>query len=787
MKKLADALMEDHSGSHSVTGIEEAIVIYDEILGLRPVGHEHRAEATGDLGNALFFFCIHHEMDPARSIRCLELTREALSLHPFGHPTRHQALHNLARALAWISYEHQAGGMDALTESIDLNREALLSRPIGHPERDKSLASLAFALMRAFYHCGDLDFLAEAIESQRQTLQVQQPGHPLRDRALHNLAVLLVVNFEYQGGLDSLSEAISFQREAMELRPAGHVDRYTVLDSLAQALATSFQLQGRTEALAEAILLDKEALQLLPTGHPQRGRILANLGAILMLDFEQRRRFPVLSEAIATLREAQNLLPPGSFSRDAALNNLAEALLLSFNEHKDRAHLLEAIAIHRDILMVRSPGHWRRLLSLRRLGNLLCIFESQSWVEALALFREALDICVPGYPARAELLSDMTKCFLTPESPFFDLSQGIAQLFECYSDNFSHVNLRLGLAVSDLPRLEAAFKETTVGAHASTRVDHSSRILELYELAIGLLPRAAHLGVDHKNRLQAVAGCDEMARSAASRALLLGRMPKAMEMLEEGRGTFWSQTLRLRATGLDGVPDGDRQELERLFRLLELGARRVETSNLSAAQRERDLEARRRLNEEAEALIVTIRGYPGLDRFLLPPVFATLLDALPDGFVVVVNISKLGCHALLMHRTTKLAASLELKSTGSTFDTLALRTQLPRDAMSEMDPDAQQEDDNVTRAMRLRPVEPRSFEGVLAELWTSVVGPVLDRLSLQASDHRSRCACFADVHATLENYRAGSTQALVVHDRRAHLSAHSCCRRILRSQSCVHC
>jgi hypothetical protein len=334
-----------------------------------------------------------------------------------------------------------------------------------------------------------------------------------------------------------------------------------------------------------------------------------------------------------------------------------------------------------------------------------------------------------GYPARARILSGLSTCFLDLRSPFFSLSEGISCLSEAYADDLSHVNERLRSAVTDLQQLEAACGSSTQVAQTSPRTKDAERILDLYAQAIALLPLAANLGLNHSARLQAVAGSDEIARNAATRAVLLDRIPHAVEMLEQGRGVFWTQTLHLRTIAFEDVPPDNCQELQRMLRLLDHGTRQVESVEQSADQRERRLEQRRQVNEMIQALISKIRRHPGLDRFLLPPAFQALLGSLPDGLVVIVNASKLGHHALLLQRAPGLAASLALKPFLTGFDWTALRSQLPRDVTSSSDSEA----NDGFRAMRLKRGRVGNFEDVLSSIWISIVSPIIDTLGLNVS------------------------------------------------------
>jgi hypothetical protein len=456
--------------------------------------------------------------------------------------------------------------------------------------------------------------------------------------------------------------------------------------------------------------------------------MMMNYGDILLLAFQEHGNSCLLFEAIGVLRETLTLLPEGVLFYDDALHCLAGALLASSEQSGDISLLSEAATLHQEALKIRTPGHPRRIESLDGLADLYCRIEPVSWEKAHTLYCEALRICPQGYPVRAQLLSGIARCFLDAGSPFFDPVQGIAHLSEAYADNLTHITQRLRTASIDMRNVEATYASVTRHMDEAARSQYDTLVLELYSQIIGILPLAANFGIDHKARLRAVVGTDRIARNAASRAVLVGRFSLAIEILEEGRGVFWTQTLHLRTTAFDSVPKNDCEELQRLLLLLDGATHGTETSELSAAQRERELGNRRHLNEQAQSLIAKIRGYPGLNRFLLPSTFDAVFASLPEGFVVIVNTSEGAHHALVLHRSTGLATSLVLDLPRARFESSALKANLPRDAtiLHEQDRDS-------SRAMRKDKGVGDSFGYVLGMLWTSIVKPVIDRLGLEVS------------------------------------------------------
>jgi hypothetical protein len=699
--------------------------MYEQLLALCPPGHAQRRQTLSDLGDALWCFCFYHSLDKARADSCIAMLREALHLCPPGHLLRDEALHDLARALFFITF-FLLGDQNALAESVDLNREALTLRPPGHPSRDKSLGNLAAALKTRFDECGDFNLLEEAVRMHREDLRLCPLGHPRRDIALTNLSAILVTSFQQQGSFETVTEAIDLGRAAVDLRPVGHPRRFLSLSNLAESLRLRFIYQGFSVCLAEAMKLYCEILHAMPEAHPRRGRMMMSYGEILLLAFQEHGDSCLLSEAIVVLRETLILLLEGAPSRDLTLYCLAVALLASSEQSGDMSLLAEAATLHQEALKLRPPGHPLRITSLDGLADLYCRIEPISWEKAHTLYCEALRICPQGYPVRAQLLSGIARCFLDAGSPFFDPVQGIAHLSEAYADNFTHITRRLRTASADMRNVEATYASVTRHMDEGTRSRYNTLVLELYSQIIGILPLAANFGVDHKARLRAVVGTDRIARNAASRAVLVGRVSVAIETLEEGRGVFWMQTLHLRTTAFKGVPRDDREELQRLLLLLDRATQGTETSDLSAAQRERELGRRRHLNEQAQSLIAKIRGYPGLNRFLLPSAFDAVFASLPDGFVVIVNTSEVAHHALLLHRPTRLATSVDLDFPHTGFDSASLKAKLPRDGASTFGVDS-------SRAMRLSSGETDSLDYVLRLLWTSIVWPVINRLGLTVS------------------------------------------------------
>jgi tetratricopeptide (TPR) repeat protein len=732
LNNLAISLQTRFEQTGDLKTLDEAITLNDEALQLRPLGHPYRDASLNNLATSL-----QTRFKQQGGLEALDkaitLNREALQLHSSGHPLRDASLHNLAITL-YIRFKRE-GGLETLDEAVKLNREALQLRPPGHPYRDASLTNLALTLQSRFEQQGGLETLDKAITLNREALRLCAPGHPARSSSLVNLANTLKIRFEQRGELEVLDEAITLNREALQLCAPEHPTRSLSLINLANALRMRFEQHGGLETSDEAIKLSREALQLCLPGHHTRDVLLINLANSLQTRFWQSGGSETLDEAITLNREALHQCPPGHPTRDTILSNLATSLQARFKQQGGSDTLDEAIKLQREALQLCLPGHATRDISLMNLANLLWTryrqqgdLETQD--EVIALHRGALQLRPSGHPHRFRSLFAIARCLLVSRSERFDFTTATAHISEALVDNAGNIQDRLGNAQSSFPTIDRAYAVIIKDTDLITQVEHGNTILQLYSRAIQLLPRAANFGLDANTRLHAIAGSDQLSRDGAAHAIGLDRLQEAVEILEEGRGVFWSQTLHLRAESLDSVPEVNRLQLENIFRVLQSDGGIIGDVNCLVEDRERALAARRVLNVQAEDLITKIRTYPSLDRFLLPPAFDSLIASLPEGFVVILNSSRLGSHALLLSRAAGLVKRLTISFDASDFDLMMARARLPRDiaAAAAMEVD---DDDKMRVIMGISRREVKGFENTLQSLWLTVVQPVLIGLGLK--------------------------------------------------------
>ena len=325
-----------------------------------------------------------------------------------------------------------------------------------------------------------------------------------------------------------------------------------------------------------AIILDREALNLCPQGHPGRSASLSNLGIRLSTRYEQLGAMEDLDEAIVLDREALNLRPQGYPDRSMSLNNLAVDLAFRYNQLGALDDLDEAIVLDREALNLRQQGHPDRSESLDNLAS-----------------------HVYNRFTRSTQLQD--------KGGLFSLYAELAQIPQIVSSN-------------DLSAARAWIRVAEDFRHPTILLAHETSLRLLVQHLVILKNLTSSLAVD------------------AFSACLRERAPAhAVELLEQGRGVFWSQLSRLHSplddvalvSSLAGKTLAD--EFTRLALLI-----RNALSLPGVEQHERLC----RLNVELRTVVTNIRNLPGHSRFLLPSLFPDLQHAASGGPVIILNASK---------------------------------------------------------------------------------------------------------------------------------------------------
>jgi CHAT domain-containing protein/tetratricopeptide (TPR) repeat protein len=680
LNSLAIHLGDRYDQLGATRDFEEAIVLDREALNLRPQGHPDREKSLNNLA--------HHLSSRYKELGAMEdlneallLARQAFDLCPQGHPDRGKSLNNLAFHL--FTRYNRLGAIEHLDEGILLAREALDLFLQGDPLRSMSLSNLAAYLSTRYKRLGAMEDLDEAILLARKGFDLVPQGHPHRSMSLSNLAVHLFTRYEQLGMMEDLDEAIFLDRKALDLRSQGHPDRGVSLHNLALHLSNRYNQLGAIEDLDEAILLARKTLNLRPKGHPERSMSLANLALHLSSRYDQLGAMEDLDEAIVLDRDALDLCSQGHPARGVSLNNLAADLCTRYDQLGATGDLDEAVVLARETLNLRPQGHPQRSMSLSNLAAYIStryvqLGEMEDLDEAIVLVREALDLFPQGHPHRSISLNNLashlfTRCEqlgamedldeailltrnaldLRPQG-HRDRSVSLDNLARYLGSRFTRSKqsqdkeeiFSLYATLVNVPQLVSSKDLSAARAwvHAAEDFQHhtlflayetSFRLLIQHLAALPSLPR--HLVI-----LKSLTS--SLAVDAFSAFLRTGGPARAVELLEQGRGVFWSQLTRLRSP-LDDVigssPAGKTlaDEFTRLALLIHTAL-----NSPSADQHEWVCH----LNLELQRVVTNIRSLHGLSRFLLPSLFPDLRLAASGGPVIIVNASKYSCDALIV-------------------------------------------------------------------------------------------------------------------------------------------
>ncbi|MFJ9893648.1 CHAT domain-containing protein [Streptomyces sp. NPDC091280] len=719
--------------------------------------------------------------------RHLEAAAEVL---PPGHSDMPQVHATIASA-AYHRFQ-RSGDVRHLSRAVDAARLSVAADADSDDPRAVGRSSNLGNLLRVRYElAGDEKDLDEAIDRGKwAALHSPDDQRPLALGALIGSLVQRIVRRQEAA---DISEAVAIARQALAVMPSGYADRAPVLGAVVAALRLDHQFAGHRRSLTEAVGLQRELTDLLPDGSPDRALHLASLSELLRLRFEQLGSRADLDAAVAVARSAEGAEGAEAFAAHrAATRALAEhalsgALLADGDTAGAAAAARESVAAAVRIgrLAVGDNTDFAaRALVLE--GNAwLAVHEATGQAGAreravdcyeLAAGRTADDDPARGVPlGNAGLLRLNT---LPDDAGAQELHPVIEQLREALTLTGLHSPLgaqnaaNLGAALSrryfdtrqpeDLDEVGALWADVTGldSAPPQQRVRIAALAGEMlmmcgqhadaarrYADAVELLPMAAWLGADRASLEAGLTESHTLAcDAAASRLEANGDAEAALRLLEAGRGVMWSRMLHLRDASSE-VQQWNPALAERLAEIavsLEAPQDFSGQGPLLADPASRGNDRREALAQEYRDLVeqAVSAGHGG---FLAPPDRQELLGAAEEGPVVVVNLSRWRCDALIVTATG--VHQYGYLPTELTAESAEQRAEVYLTALDRLDEARMQ----LHRAERARRAE-RNLDTVRAEtsartellaamtevdtvldrtvrwLWDAVAEPVLDAL-----------------------------------------------------------
>jgi tetratricopeptide (TPR) repeat protein len=684
MSNLAQCLDERSQHGAREDDLMVSIAMHRRVMERALPGHPHHVDAIIAMTTTL-----DHMVERLQDV---EAGEEAIRLYQYLLAScelsgGQQVLAKGHYGLALINRYQSTDELAALDEAITMLREVLtLIKPDSASEKQQRatfLHNLGIAVHMRHERAGDIDSLDEAIKLYEELLNLLHPSDSMRSVALMALGNGYFDRGSQRHSMEELAIARRNYEDALSLRPRGHPNRSNVLHSLSQLLQILWSSQRDPELLIQAMEHVREGLELSPYAN---GYVyiygLKRLAEMDVIYFHLTQDSSILDEAVALLRQTLALLPPGQKLRGPALLDLAGACWLMFLQTKKEVDLRE---------------------SKRCLGEAMQVFSTGSrfWYECTLLrFRQALQS--GGISSHR------------------DIPASIRVGIEFLSNEDLDIIRRMEFALDALK---------SVRPYAQNETERE--LLTFYTTAIEHLPRslaASEATPAARYQLLEKQATGEIGRSAFMLALKLGVPKDALRLLETCRAAFWSQALWTRVQ-LGGLPADISKELQSIFQSLEApheSARKLGTGMPTVWEGGPAMEKRRRQRRRLEELATSIRELPGHDRFMLPPTYEGLRKAAAGTTIVILAHDATGSAALVLRADAQDAIHVPLPN-------------VPEERLKKLIEDGKHfgtsvrgvEGEDRLGLLIKQKVANKAETDVYAEMWTSIVQPILHSLGLK--------------------------------------------------------
>ncbi|WP_157736829.1 CHAT domain-containing protein [Actinoalloteichus hoggarensis] len=682
---LADALLSWGRWSDDQDALVEARELAQAVADGSQAADSLRATAEIIAANALHLRYLDSG-DPALLTEATRIAREVLDVVPSGDRDHTHAL-ILLGGLLKQSFERTGDG-GTITEAVEVLQRAAAAAWTRTTEAS-ALAELANALRArqdVLPEIGDPDE-AIAVAERGVALAASGPGEHAAHRTA--LASALYARFLRTGDLDALNSAVDHCRVAVGT-PDARVSAVLTLATLGAALSGRYDRVGNTTDLHEAIEVLRTAARTAHAGHTMRPVLLTNLSNALRTRAGLLGSAADLDAAVETGRAAVDAVSDGHPSAALCLMNLGTALAVRAQENRDSGDHEAAVVAMSRALERSGPepsGRARILINLAGLlrGRRRRTSDSDDLDRALVLLRETLTIIDAEHPLvpQAEFLlamtfrerhvrdhrpEDLIAAVQSVRRAIGGLDDGdprcavtrwiLGSLHEQGDDPESAA--RAYRAAVESPAAPPLIRAVAARSWAETavRLRNWSDAMEAFTATVAQLPQVAWHGIERGARERRLRIWEGLATEAAAAALSAGDADRAVELLEQGRSVLWSQTLQTRddfsvlqerdpvlhdrlraaATRLTAAADVDMPD----------GGGAPEPWGDRGHQERFD---RIRLAQDWDRLLAEARALPGLEYLLRVPPTATLRAGLPsDGPVVLVNVDRARCDALIVYR-----------------------------------------------------------------------------------------------------------------------------------------
>ncbi|VDB99188.1 unnamed protein product [Peniophora sp. CBMAI 1063] len=599
---------------HDPKDLEHGITVQQRAINLTPAGHsvdESKGLTLLSLLHSLRFQRFNDLEDIDHAIE--GLTR-ALELTPPGNPSEPTRLSNLGSC-----FRHRferLGNRSDLERSIAMHLRAVQITSESDPDMPSRLDHLGSVYHLRFMTFGELADLELSIVKRQRVVELTPRGHPEEASRIQNLAGCLRTRFLRLNEINQLERAIALHHRVVELTPEGHPDMPGRLASLGASQSLRFQHSGDVNDIMHALDSQQRAVELSLHDDPQRPSHIKNLAASLHMRFLRLGDLDDLNRAITLQQQAIELTPQDHPSLLSSLNNLGVFFDVRFQRSNDLEDLERGVTLLRRVVQLSSPEHPHDV-TVGGLGNLGHILTSYLRVKGTRESSEEASSCYMAVAAQGLM------------APFVR-QQAAQRAIELHTE---------------FPQFSSP--------------DH---LLAAHSRILNIVPELVWLGYSMSRRFEESQKIGDLVSAAVLAAIDASDLSLAIEWLEAGRSSVWSQIHSLRGT-LDELE----QKHPALARSLKDVQIRIQNSEKDLLRQEAPAIAdgstllspdphtgtdrHRGLAIEHGTLLADIRRQAGFENFMRPKTLSALLpsSALADhGFVVFVNMNKMRCNALIL-------------------------------------------------------------------------------------------------------------------------------------------
>lgn len=654
---------------------------------------------------------------------------------------------DLAQALSAL-FRHTAN-RNLLEELIQVGDEVLeIAFPEDYIYRETQLAlSVAHLAIYNQIHDRKRIDIAVSLCSEALSLAIAAESERLDEYYLR-LGVMYLERFEGEGDDEDLNNGIESLRLAVTHSRTSAASLSGRLADLGKALLMRYERWGREADAEEATAVYVRALESVPPDHPEHASHLSGLGGVLQEQYSLRGRLADLDSGIDYLRRASEETPDGHPDRLIRSGRLATALLQRFARSQDHGELDEAIQLLEGALSEETLDHSAKRPARGALADALQSRAMTSSRDPIRDLRRAEQLLIAALleanPASSEnraIRSDAARVqgtlyVLTGANELAD--GAIRDLYRVVADSPSdspaHASRLKTLAELLLVRVETEplaptskdlLEQARVAAEraanhraASPLVACTSAIvwaaasdgserLSAYERAFDVLPLMVPNELEVADSIFRLQTVSELASAAAAAYIEIGNVPRAVELLEQGRAVSLNSRLRWS----EDVARLGLEEPDLAQQYLRLTTSRSAIPDTPAAGVNRENELR--------VLLAKIRRVSGLESFARPRTYAELTADLPGGTVCYLNVSAMRCDAILIDQAGQRILQLEELDEQQAHSE-ADRFRLAIAAALESDDDAE------------IALSDGAARDVMAWLWDAAIGKVLAALGYGA-------------------------------------------------------